>query len=205
MIVQVRNLRVAAVNCQRVLNQVVRADTEEVDVFGKRGSHDCRRRSFNHDADLHAVGILFAFVNEFGFRVFDELFRGKEFLHVDDHREHNRGFTVNAGAENRLQLRHEQIFALQADTNCAVAEERVFFLADLDVRKRFVAADIHCADNAETFAVSDRGAVFDGSFVFFELIFFLRNVGFAHEDEFGAEQTDTRRTVIFNGGVSVRG
>ena len=62
-------------------------------------------------------------------------------------------------------------------------------MTDLDIGQGLIAADVHCADNAEPFAVSDGGAVFDSRFVFFELVFFLRDIGFAHEDEFGAEET----------------
>ena len=92
---------------------------------------------------------------------------------------------------------------MEADTDCTIAEERIFFLADLDIRKRFVAADVHCADNAETFAMSDFRAVFDRRFVFFELVFFLRNVGFAHEDEFRAEQANASCAEVLNSRISI--
>ena len=110
-------------------------------------------------------------------------------MNIDNHWEHDSRFAVNACAENSFELRHEKVFAFQTNSDSAVTQERIFLLVNLNVWQRFVAANIHCANDAEI-AV----AFFDSRFVFFELIFFFRHVGFAHENKFRTEKSNALRS-----------
>ena len=68
-----RDLCVAAVHRECVLDEIVCADAEEVDVLGQERRDDRCRRGLDHDADLHIVGVLLALVGEFDLCLFDEL------------------------------------------------------------------------------------------------------------------------------------
>ena len=183
MVVEFSDVGVAAVASQRVLNEVVGADGEEVYILSEYRRHYSSSRSLNHDTNLYVFSVSLAFMSQFQLSFFDEFLNLLEFCYVDDHRHHDANFAVYTSAQNSLQLRQEEVLALQADADCTVAQERVFFFRNVEVRQRFVTADIHGTDNAEVAL-----ALFNSFFVSLELVFFIGDILTAHEYELRTEQ-----------------
>ena len=130
-------------------------------------------------------------MRELNLRALDALEDVLEFLDVDDHRNHDGDFAIDAGAQDGLELRQEEVVALEADADGAIAEERVVLFRNVEVRQRLVTADVHRADDAELAL-----AFLDGFFVGLELVVLGRDFLAAHEDEFGAEQADALSAVV---------
>ncbi len=88
-------------------------------------------------------------------------------------------------ARSSAQLYEEQVGAVEADTDRAVAEERILFLLQRQCGHFLVAADVQRADD-------DRTAVhgLDRLFIRLELLLLARQVGTVHEQELRAEQAD---------------
>ena len=184
------DLRVAAVDREGVLDEIVRADAEEVHVRREERGDDSGGRGLDHDADLHVVGVLLALVGELDLGLLDELLHALDLADADDHRHHHCGLAVEASTQNGLDLREEEVMPVEADAQRAVAEERVLLRVDVEIGQGLVAADVHRADDADVAA-----AFLDRSAVCLELILLRRDRRRAHEDELGAEQPDALRTV----------
>ncbi len=189
-VVEMRDLGVAPVDRKRVLDEVVRADAEEVDVGGKERGDDGGGGCLDHDANLYVIGILFALVGELDFRLLDEFLHALDLADADDHRHHHGGFAVESRTQDRFDLRQEEVVPVEADAQCTVTEERVLLGIDVEVGERLVPADVHRTDDADMIA-----AFLDGGAVNFELILFGRDGRGAHEDELRAEESNALRAV----------
>ncbi len=130
-------------------------------------------------------------MDELGLGILDARLDLLELVDIDDHRDHDGDLAVDARAQDGLELRQEEILALEADAHGAVAEERVVLMRDVEVRQRLVAADVHRADHAELAL-----AFLDGFLVRLELILLRRDLLTAHEDELRAEEADALGAVV---------
>ena len=137
-VVEVRDLGVAAVDREGVLDEIVRADAEKVDVLCEQRGDDSGGRRLDHDADLHVVGVLLALVGELELRLLDEFQHALDLADADDHRDHHGCFAVETGAQDRLDLREEEVVPIEADAQRPVAEERVLLGVDVEIDRKSV-------------------------------------------------------------------
>ena len=191
MVVKFSDVGIATVTSQRVLNQVISTDGEEVHVLSQYRRHHSSSRSFDHDTNLNIISISLALMRQFQLSLFDEFLNLLELSHVDNHRHHDTNLAVYTGAQDSFQLRQEEVLALQADTDCTVTQERIFFFRNVEVRQGFVTADIHGTDNAEVAL-----ALFNSFFVCLELVFFIGDILTAHEYELRTEQAYALGTIL---------
>ena len=97
-----------------------------------------------------------------------------EFVQRRDHREHDAQLAVNRSPDQSAQLSSENISSVQAQTNGAVAQERVHFFREREVRQFLIAADIQRPDDDLLAAHA-----FQNCLICFKLFVLAREVQFA--------------------------
>ena len=173
-----------AIHRQRVLGEVVGADREEVHLPGELVGQQRRRRDLDHDAGLDAgraepLPLLF----EHGAR-------RPPLVERRDHREHDRDAAVAGRAEDRAQLRAQQLRTVQQHADAALAEKRVVLARKRQVRQRLVAADVERADDQRPPAPERaRDVAVDG-----QLLLLGRRRRPLKEQELRSQQADGLRT-----------
>ncbi len=123
-IVQVRHRVVGAVDRQRVLDQVVGAERQEVQLLHEHRQRQRRRRDLDHAADLDALVVGHALVVELLLRLLDEGERLLDFVRVRHHRQQDPHAAVLRGAQDGAQLREEHLRLGQAVADRAQAKRR---------------------------------------------------------------------------------
>ena len=108
-IVQGGEARIAPVGRHGVLDQVVRADAEEVHFLRQVVGRQCGRRDFDHDADRHRRVDRYPVLQQFIPRLFKKRLRPPEFLHARYHGEHDTHVALNTGPQNGPQLYLEHL------------------------------------------------------------------------------------------------
>jgi hypothetical protein len=63
-------------------------------------------------------------------------FRVAQFLNGGDHRKHDLKFVAGGGAEQRAELRSQDLGAVESDADAALAQERIILARDRNVRER---------------------------------------------------------------------
>ena len=116
---------VGPVGRQRVLNQIVGADGEEIHLAGQLLRHDGRRGHLDHRADrqLAVEGDALFFQVFLHFRQ-DHLALA-QLQQRADHREHDAHVAEGTGSQDGTHLRFEQGQIPQAQAHAAQAQERI--------------------------------------------------------------------------------
>ena len=104
-VIEMRHGVVAAVDRQRVLNQVVGADRQKIEALGEGLNDQCGGRNFNHAADLDLAVVGNELVFEFLPRLRDESQSLIDFRCTHQHRDQDAQLAVVRGAQQRAQLR----------------------------------------------------------------------------------------------------
>ena len=197
--IEVGNLLVDTVDRAGVLNQVVGADREEVDFLSQHVRADCGNRDLDHDTNLDIRIELRAFSRQQILGLLQYLFGIADLFDRRDHREHDAQIAVLSRAQQRTQLGQEQVGLIQANADCAIAEERVLFLFQLQRWHFLIAADVQRTDNNRLTRHDLAGLL-----ISFVLLFFAGQVITIHKQELGAEQADAFAAQISNAHRVVR-
>lgn len=136
-------------------------------------------------------GNLYAFSDQLGLFLFIDRLRIAEFLDRSDHREHDAQLAIYRSADQCTQLRTEDIRAVQAQTDGAIAQERVHLFREREILQLLVAADVQ-RTNDDLLAAH----AFQHGLICFKLLFLCREVIRIHVQELGAEQTDAFAAVL---------
>src|SRR5438876_9654825 len=144
-LVKMRDAFVHAIDRDGVLDQVVRADAEEINFTRERVGRNCRARNFDHRADFHPRGFFLA---NFAPAFVQDSFGVAQFFQPRNHREHDLYVADRARAQDRAQLSFEDVDVLQTKTNGAPTEEWIQLVADIDGGDgEFVATEIERAND----------------------------------------------------------
>ena len=142
-----RNALIHAIDSKSVLNQIVRADAEKIDVTGERSRTNRRARNFDHRADLH-FGIEWdASRSQFAFAFIHHLEGTSQLGFSRNHRKHQFDIADLARAQNRPQLRFEDLRMFEAKPNGAQPQKRIEFVAHVDPAGDLVATEIERSNN----------------------------------------------------------
>src|SRR5574344_35903 len=185
----IRDKFVCAVHGERELDEVVRADAEEIHFLREFVHHYHGGWDFDHATDLR-FGNFDALRGEFVAAFAVERFRGTEFLKAGDHREHDAEVPFARGEDERLELFLEKIFPVKAYAYGTPAHERIRFACRGNIGDELVAAGVERADGdrmrfhrAQNVAVGLR-------------LFFAGRSSFAEEHEFGTVESDAGRAEV---------
>ena len=138
--------RVLPVSRQRILNEVVCADAEKVNHRRKLIGNDRRRRRFDHDPLLRQSAFYFLRTQFFVDSLYERAHL-QNFLCRGDHRVHDRKPALRRRAQQRAQLRAEDLPPYKAQPDTAQPERRIFFLVKLKISDLLVCADVHRPDD----------------------------------------------------------
>ena len=202
--VQIGDRRVGAVDRQGVLDEVVRAQREELELLAEGLERERGGGHFDHAADRHAAIEGLAPVLELFTRARDELQHLIDFTDVRQHGDQDAHGAVLRCPEDGAQLGQEEFRICQAVADRAQTQGRVGLdrraVVHVDVggkprtRRRvehLVSPHVQGAD--------DDGLAFHGArHLGIGLVLFVLGRQFvaAHEQEFGAEQADAIRTGV---------
>ena len=184
-LVQVRDFGIVAVGGEQVLDQIVGADREKIDLARQPRREPHRRRHLDHDADFDIGIVLEALLEQLGLRLGQQLLGAAQFLEARDHREHDADVVLGGRAQNRAELNLEQPRHLERDANRAPAEERIVLARHPHVRRILVGADIERANRDR--ALAER---LEHLAVQRELLSLVGKILVGQEREFRAQQTD---------------
>src|SRR5271170_5397528 len=145
-LVQVRNLGIVAVGGEQVLDQVIGADREEINLAREPRRQPHRRRHLDHDSHFDIGIVLEPFLEQLRLRLLQQLLGAAQLLEAGDHREHDADIVLGRRAENGAQLHLEQPRHLQRDAYRSPAEERVVLARYAHVRRILVGSDIERAN-----------------------------------------------------------
>ena len=121
-IVQITYIRVLAVNGQKILNQVIRTDRNEVQTLEELLQAKRGRRHFHHAADLDVFSVFDSAILEFFLSAAHVAENDVGFGHPGEHGDQQADAAGRAGAQNRAQLREEHVGVAQAESDGASAE-----------------------------------------------------------------------------------
>ncbi len=130
---------------RRYLNEIVRADAEEVRFLCEQIGGERRRRHFDHDADRNVGNRQAARAQRFrGPR--HGAARRSQLVEAGNERKHDAQRAVRGGAQQGAQLRLEDLVERQAEADAAQSERRAgpFNAGVFDRQLRF--ADVERAD-----------------------------------------------------------
>ncbi len=124
-LVEMRDVLVQAVDGDRVLDEVVGADGEEVDLLRDEIGGECGAGNLDHRADFHLLVERLALGAQLGAALLEHDIRAAHFVDARDHRVHHADIADGAGAEDGAELRLEDIGPLEAEPDGAPAEEGI--------------------------------------------------------------------------------
>ena len=126
-LVEVGDFLVVPIDRDRVLDQVIRPDRNEINMSDDQVRYQRGGRNFDHRSHLK-VGIeAHSLFLQLSFGDFKEPKRLFQLSNPADHRKHDVRFSERGSTKNRPHLRQEYILVLQAKTNRSETENRVFF------------------------------------------------------------------------------
>ena len=118
-LVQVADVLVRPIDGQRVLNEIVRADGEEIRLGGQNVRDNRGGRHLDHDSDRN-IGIV---RDSLGIQLRAQLAHERlhlpQLLHAGDDREHDLDLAERRGAKQRAQLRAEHVAMFHAQPQSA--------------------------------------------------------------------------------------
>src|SRR5581483_849484 len=145
-LVEPRDLAIVAIDREEVLDQVVRADREEVDLPDELRRERDRGRDLDHHADRHRGVEVASLLAQLLLRLLEQLLHLPDLLDARDHREEHPDPTRGGHAEDRAQLHLEEFRHLERDADRAPAEERVLLPREAHVPRILVRADVERPD-----------------------------------------------------------
>ena len=123
-VVEMGHLLIGAVDGQRVLDQIVRADGDEIEIAKERGQGQGRCRHFDHGAHLD-LAKRFAGFNQLTPSVIN-VFQGlANFAQVAQHRDHDLDRAMHGRTQERPQLPAEHAGFRQTPADGAQAQGRI--------------------------------------------------------------------------------
>ena len=190
-IIKAPNLFIAAVNRQRVLHQIVRADAEKIDLLPKGFEHNHRRRNLDHNAKRNRVVERHPLFVELLADIGKNHLRLPELHNRRDQREHDAQLAVGARPQNGAELLAEHSGIAQRKANAPNPHERIAL--DLIGQRKtgeLVGAQVECPNRRDP--ALHR---FDSLFVGFKMDILARQVLRIERqiEEFGAVEANSRR------------
>ena len=196
---EVSEIRAAPIDGERVLDEIVGSDAEEISFTCQLVGHDDCARDLHHHSERHALAAgMTGSVDVYG-RPVEQLANGTELRDAGDHRHHDLHGSVGRGAQHRAELGEKKLGSRQAQTHRAQAQRRVHVRGNLKGRTELVAADVEGPQGHRS-----RGNGFDHATVDRILLVLTRRLAAIDEEKLRAIEPDALGAVLDSRG-SLRG
>src|SRR4029077_17099017 len=119
-----RDSFVYAINRDSILNQIVRADAEEIDLAREDVGGDGGARNFDHRAYFRGITKCRSRATQLLFAFGQDGERASQLTHAGKHREHDPHIADGAGPKDSAQLGFKDVDVFETKTNRAPAQER---------------------------------------------------------------------------------
>src|SRR5258708_39306934 len=106
--IEMRDARIVAVGGEQVLDEIVGADGEKVDLPDEPRRQPYRRGHLDHDADLDAGIVLEPLAEQLALGLGEQLARAAQLLEGRDHRKQDLYLVMHGGAQDGAKLDLEQ-------------------------------------------------------------------------------------------------
>ena len=160
------DLFVETIDGQRILDQIVGANTEKFASFRQRIRAQGRGRDFDHSSDLKVWIEGNPFLLQFFLILLDQRVGLKQFLQARNHRVHQFDISMGAGAQDGPKLVAKNLLLLQAEANSSPTQKRIHLIGHLQMRQKFVAAQVERSDD-DRVGFEGRGHFFVGLILLF--------------------------------------
>ena len=154
----------------------------ERDLAGERIGGDGSGRRLDHHAQRNVAPEFHAARSEFARRLGEQDAGLAHLVDRDDQRQHDAQVAVHRRAQQRPQLRAEDLRLIEAHADGAPAEERIRFRGE-PAYGQLVAADVERANHHR-----HAGERLDHAPVAAVLLFLVGHRGATHDEEFGAHE-----------------
>ncbi len=138
---------VQPVDRNRVLDEIVGTDAEEIDLPREYVGDDRRARDLDHRADFHVLVERDPFVAQLLAALLKDPVGAPQLIHPGDHRVHHAHVSDGAGSQNGAQLGLEDIDPLQTKPNGAPSQERIELLGKIERAHELIASQIERAND----------------------------------------------------------
>jgi hypothetical protein len=146
-VVETAHLRVGAIRGDEILEEVVRADAEEIELAAQAIEQERSGRHLDHRAHGHGVVEWNAAARQALLLVGDHGPDPAHFVQRRHHRNHQLEAAERRGPGGGADLTTEERFEPWVHPHGAVPEERVVFSWQPEIRNGLVAADVERADD----------------------------------------------------------
>ena len=145
-IIKIIQLCILTVDCHRILRQIIRSDTEEINHLRQFvADHHCCR-CFNHNSLFRNL-IWNSLFCQFVFYFFYNFLDFGNFLFRCNHWIHHRQVPIYRCAKKCTKLCFEDFRLFQADTDGTISHCRVFFFTQSKIIHLFICSNVQCTDN----------------------------------------------------------
>src|SRR6266704_5652095 len=145
--VEMRHALVHPINRDRVLNEIVRADAEEIDFAREKIRGDRGARDLDHRTDFHLVVERMPFAAQFLFALINELHRLSDFTNARYHREHHPYIAGCTGAQDGAELHFEDFPMLQTKPDCTPSQDWIHLIPRFDRARDLITTEIERAND----------------------------------------------------------
>src|SRR5712691_6991556 len=147
-LVEMRDALVHAIDRERVLNQIVRADAEKIDFARENVGGDCRTGDLDHRARFSCIAECRSGATQFFLAFVQDRHRLPQFVQAGNHREHDFHIADRTGPKDCTQLSFKDVGVFETKTNGPPAEKRIEFVTYIDgASGQLVASEIERADD----------------------------------------------------------
>ena len=200
-IVKIVDLVIHAIDGNSVLDQIVGADGQKIQLAGEYvGAYRCCRH-LDHGADGHGLVIGLPLVIELLTAKRDKIQHLRQLADGRQHRNHHAHGAVSGGAKNCAQLRTEQPRLFQAQAHGAQAQGRI------GGQGRAGPGTVHLLVGAEIQRADRHRRALPGAYDFdicLILLLLVRRLLAIHEQVLRPVETDTLGAYL-NGAIQIRG
>src|SRR5438309_9234441 len=124
-LVEMRDSLVYAIDRDGILNQIVRADAEEIDFAREDVGRESSAGNFDHRANFSGITECRSSATQLFFAFGQDGERAPQFTHTGNHWEHDFHVADGSGPKDSAQLGFEDVDVFKTKTDRAPAQERV--------------------------------------------------------------------------------
>ena len=185
-IINIVKFSILTVDRQCILCQVIRTDTEEINLFRKKITDHNSSRSLDHNTLLHIILKRNSLLCQLLLHLCNDRLDLLHLCHRNDHRIHNGNISKHTCSEQRTKLSLKHLRSVQTDTDRTITHSRVLLMCHIKIINLLVSTDIQCTDDHLL-----TSHILCYCLINLELLFLCRIIILLQINKLTSEKTDT--------------